>query len=597
MSKDIRQSKRFSELEYCLQKYFDTYVTPAMREVESDLQKRQAEETEAFSLSPAGLLRSFTNGMTGAPDDTAQYLRLTGEWNGKMAEDYVEMCRKRIAGDAGHKADLALLAGEWRNAVVAEIGRERYDSLSGQLGGDLAFAYVDYRMEQLMIERMVADRMPRSSVEYVLRKGMEGSLFGLTRSLTESPLEQAVGSRCEAAYRPSAKEKAAGKALSFAVDTAGTGGIASWTALAGTLGLEAASFGVEWYLEGKEKAGKPVPTVEDCISRGVFGRKDNVFAGFRRQSKTVVPYENEYVQSVNKRLVRPMGIPTEKPVWEEMMEKRQMPLKYEVPDSNRKDGRYKDVPMIIAPGCEEEYLRQEAELAESRKKEAEAGNKEENRRSDEAQEQASQTEPEAEPAQSDERQPTNENGWAGLLQSLGLDGMEHIGKNLGYVVSMLPDVLVGLFTGKTKSFGIKDSLLPLASILLGMSVRNPLLKLVLIGTGGLNLLNKAGKEALDRQETAPARLYRTYPDEPLNPRLAGPVLQGDSLFMDIDGVPCSVQLSHTASDACSKGALPLNTLANAVLAKYDETRLLAQENYRMSERSLEEGKEQSLSLK
>lgn len=195
-------------------------------------------------------------------------------------------------------------------------------------------------------------------------------------------------------------------------------------------------------------------------------------------------------------------------------------------------------------------------------------------------------------------QPANENGWDGLLRTFGLDGMGGVGRNLGYVVSMLPDVLLGLFTGKTKSFGVKDSLLPVASILLGMFVRNPLLKMVLIGMGGLNLLNKAGQEALDQQEETPARrLYKPYPDEPLNARLANPVLQGDNLFMDIDGVPCSVLLPHHAAEACREGALPLNTLANAVLAKHEETRQLAQENYRASERALEESRERMMGIK
>ena len=57
---------------------------------------------------------------------------------------------------------------------------------------------------------------------------------------------------------------------------------------------------------------------------------------------------------------------------------------------------------------------------------------------------------------------TNENGWDGLLQSFGLNGFSDIGKNLGYVLAMLPDVLVGLFTGKTKSLNMDNSLLPLA---------------------------------------------------------------------------------------------------------------------------------------
>lgn len=59
---------------------------------------------------------------------------------------------------------------------------------------------------------------------------------------------------------------------------------------------------------------------------------------------------------------------------------------------------------------------------------------------------------------------------------------------------MLPDVLLGLFTGKTETFGKKDTLLPIASILAGMFIKNPILKMTLIGLGGANLINKVGKK-------------------------------------------------------------------------------------------------------
>ena len=106
-----------------------------------------------------------------------------------------------------------------------------------------------------------------------------------------------------------------------------------------------------------------------------------------------------------------------------------------------------------------------------------------------------------------------------------------------------------------------------------MFVRNPLLKMLLIGLGGANLLNKAGHEVLrERSEgemntaNRGAAQYRHYPDEPLNPRITNPVLQGNMLVATIDRVPCTIQLSQTVTDAYRAGALPLNTLANAVLA-------------------------------
>ena len=42
--------------------------------------------------------------------------------------------------------------------------------------------------------------------------------------------------------------------------------------------------------------------------------------------------------------------------------------------------------------------------------------------------------------------------------------MGEISKNLGYVLAMLPDILVGMFTGRTKSLDLGDNVLPIASI-------------------------------------------------------------------------------------------------------------------------------------
>ena len=128
--------------------------------------------------------------------------------------------------------------------------------------------------------------------------------------------------------------------------------------------------------------------------------------------------------------------------------------------------------------------------------------------------------------------------------------------------------------------------MPIASIVAGMFVRNPLLKMLLIGLGGVNLLNKAGHEALQKRtedklygDYRKDAQYRRYADEPLNPRIVNPVLQGCTLVATIDRVPCTIQLSPTVADAYHTGALPLNTLANAVLAKSDQLRQIASRNY------------------
>lgn len=168
------------------------------------------------------------------------------------------------------------------------------------------------------------------------------------------------------------------------------------------------------------------------------------------------------------------------------------------------------------------------------------------------------------------------------MSDLGFSGLGDIGKNLGYVIAMLPDILVGTMTGRTQSLHLRDNLIPIASIVAGMFIRNPLLKMVLIGMGGMNLLNKAGHESIDRGNNPEVVRFKRYEDEELNPRITSPVINGSCLVANIDRTPCSITLPDNVVAAYQSGALPMNTLANAVLARHDANSRLASENYRVA---------------
>jgi hypothetical protein len=467
--------------------------------------------------------------------------------------------------------------------VVKEIGRDRYNALSKELKCDLAFAYVDYRVDQMMIDYMVKQEMPKSSVEYILRKGAEGSLLGLASTLSKSPLQEEIDRRGEAAYKPSKAEIGASKAMSFGSDLIMTGGYSSWAKLGSMAAAEVVFTGAE-YAINKKTGNKKQLTVEQCISQGVFGSQANVFDSFRNKSKSIVSYENKYVLSVNKSLKNKMSIWTEKPPtfdWFNTSKSNtanplnpfalsaqttnQLTSPFLTPlstnTSNTTKPRNPNVPLVVAPGHEEEYLQfqKEQKTNQAQQKTEEQPKVAEPKHEEVQQEQTTQSE---EPQ-------TNESGWANLLQSVGLDGISDVGRNLPYVIAMLPDMLVGMFTGKTQSVGLKKDMIPIASILMGMFVDNPLLKMVLIGMGGANLVNKIGHEAIERQQ--PTQQYKQYADEALNPRISNPVVQGNTLVASIDNVPCSVTITENAAQAYASGALPLNTLANAVLVKYDQT--------------------------
>ena len=580
----IKNPTRFAELEYCLQGYFDGKLAPVMKQVRDDLTHKQLEERGRYQSSLAGVLASANPYV----NNTEFVLKQTGKWNSKTTEDYLAMCNQKIWKDKNIVKDLALLAGEWRNAVVKEIGRSKYDALSKACGEDLAYAYVAQRMEDLMIGKLVKDNTPKSTMDYILRKAAQNSIWGLQEELMKSPLTAEIEARGEKAYKPSKTEKFAGRATASVMDAVTMGGIGSWKSLATLVGSDMA---LGYILDSKKGNGeqRKEQAMELSISKGVFGQNGNAFTGFRSQAKKVNATDNGYVKTLNSKLHNKIHIP-QKAFTPMAWTDNSFKFPFQKEQEKRNDPKYKNVPLIVAPGKEDAYLEEKAKHDAAKVAEAE--------RIIQEKEEAQQTETdEQQQAQSEEElqeQPENDNsnGWEGLLKNFGLNGFSDIGNNLGYVIAMLPDILVGMFTGKTQSLGLKANMMPIAAILAGMFVKNPLLKMTLIGMGGANLLNKAGHEALANKRkgndgnavsygntTAQAVQYKSYPDEPLNPRIANPVLQGNCLVATIDRVPYTIQLPEHVVGAYQAGALPLNTLANAVLAKNDQMRQMAERNY------------------
>lgn len=570
--------------------YFHSHLAPVMRETQSYLTRKQGEEMKEYSTSLGGILSMMASSAQPL-SDPYQTLKVTGEWNSKTTEDYIEMCKSKIFASKEIQHDLAYVAGEWRSAVVGEIGRERYDALSGELGCDIAYAYVDYRVEQLMIDKLVKERMPKSSADYIIRKAAESSLLGLSQTLSRSPLAEEIERRGEAAYRPSRLEKGTAKVLGASADSLMMGGVGSWATFARFVGADVAISAVTDHFASKEPEDL---SVEQCISKGVFGSNGNVFEGFRKEAAAMLSKENTLVAEANGQLQKKIPVMSFNYMDWWKTGKKEVPMWYgnnrESEEERKQAERYKGVPLVIAPGQEEAYLqgmaRHKVTATGQARTEGEQREKVE-KVEEEVQEQTVPADEEAreeQTVQEVQAGQTNESGWDTLVRSLGLEGLGDITGNLGYILAMLPDILLGVLTGKTQSLGIKDNLLPIASIVAGVFIKNPMLKMLLIGMGGANLLNKAGHEMLGREQ--PSRStdggnvqYKHYTDEPLNPRIVNPVLQGNMLIATIDRVPCTVQLSPTVADAYRAGALPLNTLANAILAQSDRFRQIASQNY------------------
>ena len=614
----IKNSKRFAEIEYSLQQYFEGSVSPVMAQVKKTLNAKQVKELADYQRSPAGIMAASNPMMV---DIGWQTVRTTGEWNSKTTEDYLKMCNVKMQNDKAMQRDFAVLAAEWRNAVVGEIGRAKYDALSKQIGCDMTYAYIGQRMEDLMINKLVKDNMPKSSMEYIMRKAAKQCIWGLTEELMKSPLTKEIEARGEKAYKPSRAEKVAGRVAGSAVDAVSLGAFNGWASFAKFVGCDVAlGYALDKAVGSTEQRKEQM--MERSISKGVFGSNGNVFDGFRKQASGLEE-PGSTLQTINSQLSHKIKLPTKKykPMAWTTNTKSNNPFPGFTPDTSflntndkRKDPKYKDVPLIVAPGKEYAYLEEKAKHDAAKVKEAERIIAEKKQETDvSAEEQTTNVSSDNE-EQVEQPQQANENGWLRLppsrlghsseldgsrcsvgweylLANFGLDGFGDITHNLGYIPAMLPDMLVGLLTGKTKSLNMDNSMIPLASIVAGMFVKNPILKMMLIGMGGANLLNKAGHEALERKANegimADGRngtelghaVYRQYADEPLNPRLENPILRGSCLIVNIDRVPCTIQLPQTVVDAYQAGALPLNTLANAILAKNEQMQAVVARQY------------------
>ena len=455
-----------------------------------------------------------------------------------------------------------------------------------------------------MIGRLVEERMPRSSSEYIIRKAAESSLLGLTQTLSRSPLAEEIERRGEAAYRPSKIEKGAAKVLGVSADAVMLGGAGSWTALARFVGMDAAVSAVASRLwpEGPEPLSAE-PVYQQGRLRQRRQRIRGIPPGGRRYTGGGKRARGRSQRAVAKQdtggKLRPRGL-----------EEAGRGVPALAGHAKRRGARTRGAIQGRAaggrPGQEEAYLQDKArrEAAEDGEQHRETGGKEEVWKEGTGEKEGKEEEKddalregtalsgeqtreerdgeEAVPAQG------NANGWEGVLGTLGLDGMGDVAGNLGYVIAMLPDILLGTFTGKTQSLRLGDNLLPIASIVAGMFIRNPLLKMLLIGLGGANLLNKAGHEALEKKTNGGKQKHghdrQRGKIQTLRGRTARPAhCEPGAARQHARGHDRPRALHHTPvagrGGRLPHGALPLNTLANAVLAQSDRLRAAASRNY------------------
>lgn len=566
----------FIELEHYFSKYFDAHIAPLADKAVKDADASYLKEYGSL-VSDSGLLGAVTLSGPRAAAAVAKSQSLDSYQN--YWSNIQKSFQKRFESSSDFKADFGKLIDAYQKAMIGRMGKEQYMAESRKYGQDLATWYVNNKILEKSLNRMAAHGAPKDSIEYLFQKGKQLSILGLTQPSDWDGMRALQ----EQLYKPSKTEKMAaygvGGLMDFAVMPVG----GMKTAIIGTT----AGAGIDIVFS----SGNNRQNVDALVSRSVFG---NSWTLPETRKELVDAKDSDYLTALNAGMKKKVTLTNPSLALKQIAESNRFPLKGTfLTDTDDRD----DIPMIVAPGMEEAYRRDLARLKQENPKPVKPQKKAEPIPAPTPHQTTVNSPSSAEPnsyQQNYQYQPqrVNNNGWDGLFDSVGLTGFSDVFKNLGYVLAMLPDMMIGMFTGKTKSLSVQQNLLPIAAIVMGMFVRNPLLKMLLIGLGGANLLNKATHEILGETPSAKEVRYRPYADERLNARISHPQLNGNLLVATIDGVPCTVTLQGSVVDAYQKGALPINTLANAVLAKYDEQRMEVEQNY---ERQMAENEHREIS--
>ena len=507
-----------------------------MERVQKELRQKQLEEYGRHCSSWQSILASAA-GPDGGMAASAAYndtIYITGEWNSKTVEDYIDMVKEELK----------------KNSIQ-----------------------VDAVLEKKMIDHLIQQQMPKSTTEYILRKAAEGTLFYIPQRVRTSPLQDHINKEGERLHNPSFWEEVTGDLLAWggnAATTMGFGGFFGQLAMDGTvMATDAMAPGQEdnYKDQQRQKARQEVATANKrVVSVPLWMLQQMGFTSIDKatdkQLKVALDWATKNAASQRKAV-------------ETAIEKGECVIKFgskvkSVSDATTSAKQYETFAASIKREMEnrQERIRNppiaEAEeqliRPEATTNSLEQINSQNQNGSD----------------QQENQQPSGDySGWNNLLGSMGLEGIGDTVNHLGVTLAMLPEMLLGIFTGRTKSIGMnKSTMLPLAAILSGSFIRNPFLKIPLMLWGGANLVNKMGQEAMNEYRQADNSQqtgvqFKRYEDEPLNERIRNPRIEGNVIVMDIDGIPRVITLPNMTAAAYQSGALPLNTLANAILAKSD----------------------------
>ena len=543
------------------QDQFQTRIVPIMDKVRDELCRLRADEQSQHNSSLSVLFAGAAgpDGGMASMDVAKDKVRQLGKWNRKTVEDYINM-------------------------VKTELAKQHIN--------------VDAVTEKKMVDYLVHQQMPKSTLDYVIRRAAKESVFYLPERTKSTALQDHIDKEGEKKHDPSFLEDAAGSVLSWlanATTTMGAGGFWGQTALDGATAATShyANGQQKKYLEEQKKKGKQ--EVAEASKKKVTIPKwmltqmgfDRIADATDKQLAIAQKWANDNAKSYRKKVSQAIdaGQRTVKASGKTDM--------MSVAEATSRAMQYEAFSKAIAEEISSRKLAGKDAVHYSDIEEANETNTSTSQSNDDNGRNGQQGEnPLASLFQTGDY-----SGWNGILDALGMNGMGDTMRHLGLTLATLPDMLLGVFTGKTKSIGLNQStLMPLAALISGTFIKNPFLKIPLMLFGGANLINKMGQEAMaeyrgQEGKTVTSTKYKRYDDEVLNARLRNPQLEGNVLLVDIDNVPRLVTLPQAVVDAYKEGALPINVIANRILVKTDQLTETNQREVRNVSEQYEQNKE------
>lgn len=543
------------------QDQFQTRIVPIMDKVRDELCRLRADEQSQHNSSLSVLFAGAAgpDGGMASMDVAQDKVRQLGKWNRKTVEDYINM-------------------------VKAELAKQHIK--------------VDAVTEKKMVDYLVHQQMPKSTLDYVIRKAAKESVFYLPERTKNTALQDHIDKEGEKKHDPSFLEDAAGSVLSWlanATTTMGGGGFWGQTALDGATAATShyANGQQKNYQEEQKKKGKQEVAAASkkkvTIPKWMLTQMgfDRIADATDKQLAIAQKWANDNAKSYRKKVSQAIdaGQRTVKASGKTDI--------MSVAEATSRAMQYEAFSKAIAKEISSRELAGKDAVHYSDIEEANETNTSTSQSNDEN---GTNEQQNGNPLAS-LFQTGDYSGWNGILDALGMNGMGDTMRHLGLTLATLPDMLLGVFTGKTKSIGLNQgTLMPLAALISGTFIKNPFLKIPLMLYGGANLVNKMGQEAMaeyrgQEGKAVTSTKYKRYDDEVLNARLKNPQLEGNVLLVDMDNVPRLVTLPQAVVDAYKEGALPINVIANRILAKTDQLTETNQREVRNVSEQYEQNKE------